>query len=288
MSSTAISTATPRASSSRTASILCRVVSSSESASQSRRGGSGVRPARTTRRAPRSASQPAVSNPRAPMPPVIRYAASARQRRGSRYGSRVASSASGASTCSDNWPSRSDRMVFAGVLSSSASMSAAPVCPSSARSTSPPHSCGCSAPITPATPHRQLCRTASREPVSRTPRVTIHSRGSSRPSRAASRRTMSATSAVSRAAHARSSSSVSVAGTKITDEASPSSTTWWPAAVSARVSSSRWAPSTATERPAPRSVRSGADQGCQSNAWATSRGSATGAADCAAPACTST
>ena len=43
------------------------------------------------------------------------------------------------------------------------------------RSTRPPHSCGCSARMTPAIPHSELWRTAASELPSRTPRVTIHS-----------------------------------------------------------------------------------------------------------------
>ncbi len=80
------STETPRISSARMAAILWRTSASLASLSQSRLGGNGVRPASTRRRAPRSASQAAISRPRAPMPPVMRYAASGRHRNGSRTG----------------------------------------------------------------------------------------------------------------------------------------------------------------------------------------------------------
>ena len=50
----------------------CRTSASLVSLSQSRLGGNGVRPARTRRRAPRSASQSAISRPSAPKPPVMR------------------------------------------------------------------------------------------------------------------------------------------------------------------------------------------------------------------------
>ena len=107
------STETPRISSARMAAILWRTSVSLVSLSQSRLGGNGVRPASTRRRAPRSASQAAISRPRAPMPPVMRYAASGRHRNGSRTGSPE----TGTTTGARNSPSRSARMDLAGVRS---------------------------------------------------------------------------------------------------------------------------------------------------------------------------
>ena len=52
--------------------VIVRWMFVSLTLSQSRRRGSGVRPASTRRRAPWSASQLAISSPSAPMPPVMR------------------------------------------------------------------------------------------------------------------------------------------------------------------------------------------------------------------------
>ena len=105
------STETPRISSARIAAILWRTSASLVSMSQSRLGGNGVRPASTRRRAPRSASQAAISRPSAPMPPVMRYAASGRHRNGSRTGWPETGTKAGAR----NSPSRSARMDLAAV-----------------------------------------------------------------------------------------------------------------------------------------------------------------------------
>ena len=143
------STETPRNSSARMAASFCRVSASAVSLSQSRRGGSGVRPASIRRRAPRSASQPAISRPSAPIPPVIRYAASGRHRNGSRTGSPETGTRAGAR----NSPSRSTRMDLAGVRRTVDSADTEPAMSApSGRSTRPPHNCGCSARITPAVP----------------------------------------------------------------------------------------------------------------------------------------
>ena len=168
MSRVTTSTETPRLSSSRIAVIFRRTPASPMFSSQSRLGGNGVRPASNRRRAPRSASQPAISRPSAPRPPVMRYAASGRHRRASRTGSPVTGTNSGAW----NTPSRSTRTVLLGAPSTPASAPAvSPTSCVAARSTRPPQISGCSTEITPASPHRQLCRTAAGCAASWTPVV---------------------------------------------------------------------------------------------------------------------
>ena len=61
--------------------------------------------------------------------------------------------------------------------------------PPTARSTSPPHSSGCSAAMTPAKPHRKLWRSADGAADSCTPRVTIQSAAGLSGSRSAKVRT---------------------------------------------------------------------------------------------------
>ena len=175
------------------------------SLSQSRLGGNGVRPASTRRRAPRSASQVAISRPSAPMPPVMRYAASGRHRNGSR----TRWPETGTNARMKNSPSRSATMDLDAVGSTVDSADAqSPMSSPTGRSTRPPHSCGCSAPMTEASPHRQLWRNALSEAASRTPRVMIHSVAGWWSSRSARRRTRSPTSADKRTAQSISSSVV--------------------------------------------------------------------------------
>ena len=164
MSKLASSTVAPRASIAWMAAIWDRRGCSGAKSVQVSRGGIADRPASTILRAPRSAIHCANSRPRAPSPPVTRYAASGRRATGSDVGSSTSGSRratlrtpSRHATWSSPWSERTSSATNAGISSpqrcgSRSMMRESSDSDSWCSTRAMPHSGDCSSPASPTSP----------------------------------------------------------------------------------------------------------------------------------------